>query len=132
MTIPRTWVYCDARGAFGNSRGGHYLYGVDGSKELGIPEGCPWPYLDGTLCCITKGYQRQGVATLHHKAGWTALAFWDRTGDSRPGSHSTFVYPGTLRYEDMLTQAEHDWPGLFDRYRRCGLEVRHTGGTVEG
>lgn len=115
---------------------GHYLHSVDGNWDLTVPEGCPWTHLDGALCCITKkdgrGYQLQGVATLHHKEGWTGLAFWDRTGDSRHGSHSTFVYHGTLSFQDMLTQAEHDWPGLFERYRRCGLEVRHTGGTVEG
>jgi hypothetical protein len=125
MSIPRTWVYCDSRGAFGNGGAGHHLHDVLGNRGLDSPPGCPWGWLDGTLC--VTGHQRQGEALLRHRDGWTALAFWDRSGDHRPGSHSTFIYHGTLPFETMLEQCERDWPGLFERYKRCGVEIKWIG-----
>jgi hypothetical protein len=48
--------------------------------------------IDGGFCPQIEDAQ-SGEARIHHVEGWTVLAFWDRSGDSRPSSHSTFVCP---------------------------------------
>jgi hypothetical protein len=58
----------------------------------------------------------QGVAALHHRDGWTALAVVDRTGDSRDGSHATFCFPATLTLDEAVAQARHWFPSLFERF----------------
>lgn len=35
-----------------------------------------------------------GKALLHHFDGFTVVAFWDRSVDSRSGSNSMFIVPG--------------------------------------
>jgi hypothetical protein len=58
----------------------------------------------------------QGVAALHHKDGWTALSFWDRTGDSRGNSSSTFlVERDSATFDEMLTMAGERFPQIIDR-----------------
>lgn len=58
----------------------------------------------------------QGRALLHHKDGWTALAFWDRTGDSRSNSNSTFLFDTTLSFDEALVAAKENFPELFERF----------------
>jgi hypothetical protein len=65
----------------------------------------------------------QGVAALHHKDGWTALAFWDRSGDSRPNSNSAFLFDETLDFDAALAAAREHFPALFERFP---FEVRPT------
>lgn len=40
--------------------------------------------------------QIEGLATLTHLDGWTAIAFWDRSVDERGGSNSAFLLPDPL------------------------------------
>lgn len=63
-----------------------------------------------------KGRQVQGRALLHHHEGWTALAFWDRTGDKRGNSNSVFILRGTHDFEAALTLARQHFPELFERF----------------
>jgi len=59
----------------------------------------------------------QGVAALHHRWGWSALALWDRTGDSRPGSHSTFLLErGDATFEEMVAMAREHFPEIVERW----------------
>lgn len=60
--------------------------------------------------------QRQGLARLHYKNGWTSIQFADRTGDSRPGSHTAFLFNRTLTFAEALAQARSEWPQLFERF----------------
>lgn len=46
---------------------------------------------------------------------WTALAFWDRSGDKRPGSHTVFLSFDRLEPEDMLRLSKEQWPEVFAR-----------------
>lgn len=100
--------------AFGDDAG-HHLYGSDGFWPK-RPEKETLPFsldrLDQGFCPHAR---TQGVVKLTWESGWTILAFWDQTGDSRPGSHSTYLLPGTLKYEDAVTAAKGFFPLLWKR-----------------
>ena len=49
------------------------------------------------------------------KDGWTLIAFWDRSGDSRPGSHSTFVIHADIPSQELFALARAQWPEIFNR-----------------
>jgi hypothetical protein len=67
----------------------------------------------------------QGAANLYHLpagtndlvGGYTILAFWDRSVDSRNGSHSTYLLPGTLSFPEALEAAQKAFPDIWRRYR---------------
>ena len=63
------------------------------------------------------GNQAEGKAALHYKGGWTALAFWDRSVDSRPGSNSVFLAEGTHQFEDMVVLAQQSFPSIMQRFK---------------
>jgi hypothetical protein len=63
----------------------------------------------------------QGVASLHYLCAQrpdcvTALAFWDRSVDRRPGSNSVFFIPGRHVFDDALAAAREAFPQVFDRF----------------
>ena len=93
-------------------RPGHYFWKPNGTK-IYDPIG-PWGYaVDGKLA--PSGKQVQRIAALHHKDGWTALSFWDRSVDERPGSNSAFVTEQTLSFDAMLALAQSFFPQVFAR-----------------
>lgn len=49
---------------------------------------------------------KQGVAALHHKDGWTALSFWDRSLDGRGGCNSNYFAAGTFTFDEMVSMAK--------------------------
>lgn len=94
------------------------------------PRGCPWGdrQIDGTLCRFpttspdngrvenVEREQIEGLARLHRKDGWTAIAYWDRSGpDDRMGCNSNFVAEGTFTFEEMLALARRHFPRLIER-----------------
>jgi hypothetical protein len=96
-----------------HTEAGHYL------REPGYRQAdrrsviTPFGSLDGTLC--PTGGEQQGLAKLHHKDGWTAMGFWDRTGDTRMGSNSNFIVRGTYTFEEMCKLAQEQYPELWKR-----------------
>lgn len=111
-------------------------YPQDGDRHG--PRGCPWGdrHLDGILCRYpvqqgrypgpiqVKDEQAEGLARLHHKDGWTAIAYWDRSGpDNRYGCNSNFVAEGTFTFDEMLILAKHHFPHLIER-TAGKLEIR--------
>lgn len=90
----------------------------------------PWDSygIDGKLCPPGRGRgaanQQEGVAALHHKDGWTALAFWDRTVDTRGGSNSAFLLEGEHDYTAALALARETFPEVFARLRFEIVEAR--------
>lgn len=89
----------------------------------------PWGIIDGKLAPrLVRGQlaigahprrgeeAAQGVALLHYKDGWTALAFWDRSGDRRGNSSSTFLFDEELGFAAALARAKAEFPTLFERY----------------
>jgi hypothetical protein len=101
---------------------GHRLYDADGEDMHRIVT-TPWGnQIDGELAPdglvlrkVGEGekMQPEGRALLHHKDGWTALGFWDRSGDSRFNSNSNFLVRGTYTFDEMLALAKAQFPGIF-------------------
>lgn len=98
---------------------GHFLFGDNGwALDHDEREKSPWQAheIDGILqpgCFIDRwggwrheGPQTEGEALVHHKNGWTALSFWDRTVDDRHGCNSTFMAEGTFTFEEMVELAK--------------------------
>jgi len=118
---------------------GHHFFGPDGEyrhfKEFAQS---PWRAyeLDAQLAphfedCIRKRSRfckycdcasgPEGIALLHHKAGWTALSFWDRSVDNRGASNSTFILEGDYDFNQALALARSLFPSIFARFT---FEVR--------
>jgi hypothetical protein len=91
---------------------GHYLWSNDGHYFSRTE--IPWTLaeLDGSL---QPRPEIVGHARLHHRMGWTALAIWDRSGDSRPGSTSVFMFEGKLNYQETLQAIQQAFPDLWKR-----------------
>lgn len=73
--------------------------------------------------------QVDGAAALHHVDGWTVLASWDRSVDSRGGSNSVFVIRGTHDYEGACKLAEQAFPKVWERIRGKHYLAQDAGGT---
>lgn len=112
MSVPDILYY----GCYGES--GHHFWTEDlflNPRWAMVTKEIPWgTEVDGGLC--PRGRQVQGLALLHQKDGWTALAFWDRSVDSRPGSHSAFLVRQTLDFEAMVAVCKETFPRVWDRY----------------
>jgi hypothetical protein len=65
--------------------------------------------------------QPEGIALVHHKDGgadfiWTALSFWDRSGDKRGNSNSTFIAYGDHDFDAMVAIAKEHFPTIWERF----------------
>jgi hypothetical protein len=117
---------------FGNIKAGqadgHQLYcnTGDGSKLRGVQPWQPYYILDSRLAPrLSNGQEApQGQALIHHKDGWTAIAFFDRTGDPRGASNSVFLIEATVNFEEGVELARASWPQLFERFKKAGLELK--------
>lgn len=113
---------------FGSMKhGGHYLQSTriqdnTCTRPIGSQ---PWGSIidSGLASVIPKLKEGNGWAEsyrgvhLYHKAGWTALAFWDQSGDSRPGSNTVFlaaIEKATI--PQIIRWAQVQWPRVFERF----------------
>lgn len=106
---------------------GHYLWTPDGRTPWDVQRALPWRYLDGPLAGDPAledprqpgrwdgEHQPEGRACLHHRDGWTALAFWDRSCDSRAGSSSAIIARGEHSAEEMFALFERSFPAVWRR-----------------
>lgn len=99
---------------------GHFLTSEHGQHvRKGERDTLPWDEwageVDGKLqphaaTCNGRSYcgclQPEGAAILHHKKGWTALSFWDRSVDGRGGCNSTYFAKGTFTFDEMVEMAK--------------------------
>ncbi len=93
---------------------GHFLQSASGKKLYDPVD--PWGWkIDGGLC--PPGRQFEGTVALHHKDGWTAIAFWDRSVDSRGGSNSVFMADQILPYDQMIEAAKAKFPAIWSRFK---------------
>lgn len=96
---------------------------VCSQTELEFLHANPWGVeIDGDLC--PPGVQWEGQALIHHKDGWTVLAFWDRSIDSRPNSNSNFLAKGIFDFEQMLALAREHFPEVISRFHFQIVEVK--------
>lgn len=92
---------------------GHFLWTRQWSGAgWGIPEMSDQlrGALDGVFCPAIEG-----VAMRSNVGPWRIVSWIDRSVDSRPGSHSTFVGIGYEREEEMVVDAVIQFPDVFQR-----------------
>ena len=123
---------------------GHFLFDRHQQHVDKRNTGIPWRWLDGSLAphykdcgfndviddvghikayCVNRSGQPRpmcsgidGIAKLHHKDGWTAVAFWDRSVDHRPGSNSAFIFHEDLTFTEALAIAKAQFSSIFARF----------------
>lgn len=104
---------------------GHYMFDErlrkTWKRDTSYSYPVPFEKVDGGLC--KSGAQVQGEALLHHKDGWTALSFWDRTVDTRGGCNSNFFFDEILTFDEALKEAEQRFPSIFERFAHKGITV---------
>lgn len=95
---------------------GHYLYGKNATPLYGRDDTTPWGRTpDGTLA--PNSTAAAGVASLHHKDGWTALSFWDYSGDSRGKSNSNFFFEGEYGFDEAVSLMREQYPKIVARFK---------------
>jgi len=105
---------------------GHYLFNERGlmmREHEHEAKDFPWNVRGTDIDCeLTpqRNNQHLGEALVHHKAGWTALAFWDRSVDRRPNSNSVFFAEGTFGLEEMVALAR---VRFAERWQKLGFDV---------
>lgn len=93
------------------------LFGPDGCTGRRQIEQTPWGNkIDGTLC-PQKINQAEGVVAHDQKDGWTAIAFWDRSVDSRFGSNSAFLIHAEVSAEEAWRLAKERFPQVCARFK---------------
>ena len=104
-----------------HTQAGHYMY--RNMNRESYETSTPWGRTpDGPLCPPEKEHgQPQGAAVLHQKDGWTAIGFWDRTGDSRGNSNANFMVQGTYTFDEMCAMAQEAYPQLWKRFGKVYL-----------
>ena len=105
---------------------GHFLH----SQESVIYKSSnPWgTTLDGGLLTEKENWRADtspnGKWAEHHKCGWTAVSFWDRSGDSRGNSSTTFLVRANIDGAVLLEMAKQQWPQVFNRANFPKLEPK--------
>lgn len=101
---------------------GHYLFrpgGCPGARPCHCrpPDGFPCSdrMLDAGFLS-PYGPQEEGKAVLVHLSGWTILTFWDRSGDQRMNSNSSFVAAGTLTFGEIVERSKAAFREVWRRF----------------
>lgn len=99
---------------------GHYLFEPPGVSVRGYTEiKCMSQALRRSLdtaFCPPETWQ-PGIWLESMVPPWRIVSWWDRSVDSRPGSHSTFIGAGYDSAEELLTAARNLFPQVFARQR---------------
>jgi len=126
--------------------GGHNLHLPDGNPHyvhrglVKLPEALAVWKLDSNFCRDPEyrivdsrahakrdpSPQNQSEGFLVHQDGWTLLAVWDRTGDSRPNSNAVFLVAGEHAFEAVLALAEQEFPQQLRRIQAAApIRIRN-------
>lgn len=99
-------------------RPGHYVFRLKdgGLDSLGYDRNYRWIVaLDGILP-PPQAHQVEGQATLSYVQGYSIIAFWDHSVDTRSNSNSVFLIPGKLEFDEVLGEARRMFPMIFERF----------------
>lgn len=128
-TTPMVYFF----GCWGEPGHYHYLPRRQRPRAWVGPDFPPWGSygegIDGKLQPkVGREEAPQGVAKLHKKeagdgAVWTALCFWDRTGDKRGASNSNFLARGDFTFDEMVALAREHFPQVMKRLDDAGIEL---------
>lgn len=121
---------------------GHHLWCVRaGALRMlgGVPSSleCPWgdadldgglqprlPHPPGSSRHFPAPEAPQGVFAHHVKDGWTCVAWWDRSADTRGASCSALVLRGEHSAGAVIEAGRAAFPWAFERMRFALVEGR--------
>jgi hypothetical protein len=111
-------------GCWPGSGGGHYLFASGGRHTpREVQQRLPWRVIDGGLQpgvirgeAYHSGPENQGQAMLHRTGGWTCVAFWDRSEDSRGGCNSNFFVRGNFTFDEVVQISKEHFPTVWKRF----------------
>lgn len=100
---------------------GHYLKNPSG---LHVDwDQTPWGInIDGKL--TPTNTREAGIAKLHTKDNWTALAFWDYSVDKRQGSNSIIFAEGIFNFYEMIRVGKDNFHQIMDRFNFPIIELQ--------
>ena len=120
------WRYkitCNAR-----TRAGHHCCAPHCRRVPDNAPRSPWalrgvwgdryPLGDGEPCDAvdaTNSSGREGEPRFARQDGWTLLHLWDRSEDTRPGSHASFAFNADLTDIEALQAAREHFPKVIAR-----------------
>ncbi len=113
---------------------GHYLWRATVSRYESVRHRglIPWQEIDATLTPgnragsslyrvsdnhVESCEQIEGWAAIHRLDGWTALAWWDRSVDTRYGSNAALFARGEHDMASILAFGRSVFPGIMVRFR---------------
>lgn len=107
---------CYYFGVWQKGGAGHYLYEPTGRTTYLTASIVPFrlSILDGGLIPSNE-YPAQSKYYLNVINGWTIVSFHDYTGDSRPGSNSSFIVEGVHDLDNVLKIAKEVFPTVYSR-----------------
>jgi hypothetical protein len=110
-----------------------HLLATETGRVVTLPEAravrLPWApsrlhrLAPSSAATLGAGREPEGAAALYAEGGWTALGFWDRTGDERAGSCTVLVLAGTYAFCEVLGHGREVFPALFARLDRAGVRL---------
>lgn len=110
---------CYYFGCESKAESGHYLFapGMRSVNTKALPRDWPFEYgeLDGKYAAQGRRKDHEGIARLVHVRGWTVLAMWDRSADSRHNSNAAFAARGEREYAEMVGLAATHFPAVWKR-----------------
>lgn len=113
MNPLRTWVYfgCGQHGAGHRlEQGGGERLDIELRRYLEMSDGFFPPHPE------TSAVLYRATLSRLPGLGCSVLAWWDRSGDTRPGSNSAVFAPSlTCSVESMIAGAKQRWPWMLDR-----------------
>lgn len=109
----RPWCY------FGcGSDAGHYIFpeGSFATHGYGRPLFEKMNSFDGKLAPLPERELYLAAFNVIGSIGYSALSWWDRSVDKRPGSNSTIFSPSfDISADDLLIEGERRFPWVFAR-----------------
>ena len=125
-------------GCWTHSGGGHYLWVPEGHHApREVQQRLPWASIDGVLQpgvikgeVYHSGPEPQGHAALHQKGGWSCIAFWDRSEDTRGGCNSNFFVRGTFTFAEVVQISQAHFPTIWERFPFKVICVDNNGHTM--
>lgn len=105
-----------------NGSVGHYMH-TPGGGTVYEKTATPWGFsVDSSLAPRGPNSTRdrreeiEGHAALHYKEGWTALAWWDRSVDTRGACNAGLYAKGRFDEADMLELGRRYFPKIMSRF----------------
>jgi hypothetical protein len=72
----------------------------------------------------SRSVEDETIVVLEHWQGWTVLAMWDRSIDTRGASNAAFIAEGKHTHDEMWELARRYYPKIVARLKAAMMESR--------